>query len=280
MDDPRDRDRRDRDRDRWRDRNRDRDRDRDRGRRGGGGLAGRRDWRRHQRGPEASGSGRFGSSSSSNNSSNRSSQHHKPMTNAQRKYAELQQRIRDTARRKADSAKEIETVESMIARARSWVLPLDEATGTCTYFQDRNKRWPFTCTKRGYDLLQRLLDFNTELLVVNKKLIDSTRDPRYTTMIGEGIYEVKPSLKCFGTTWSQEEYGHPGLQRMYLLLKSFQRFTETYATLERAEAAGLLMRTKHRMNPASCGLPVLVVVRRTSCLRSSFFSAKSIRTSS
>ena len=46
------------------------------------------------------------------------------MTNAQRKYAELQQRIRDTARRKADSAKEIETVESMIARARSWVLPL------------------------------------------------------------------------------------------------------------------------------------------------------------
>ena len=60
MDDPRDRDRRDHDRDRWRDRT-DRDRDRDRGRRGGGGLAGRRDWRRHQRGPEASRSGRFGS---------------------------------------------------------------------------------------------------------------------------------------------------------------------------------------------------------------------------
>jgi hypothetical protein len=30
--------------------------------------------------------------------------------------------------------------------------------------------------------------------------------------------------------------GHPGLQHMYLRYKSFQRFTETYALLERAEA--------------------------------------------
>ena len=40
-------------------------------------------------------------------------------------------------------------------------------------------------------------------------------------------------------TWSDEEYGHPGLQHMYLRYKSFQRFTETYALLERAEMRSL-----------------------------------------
>ena len=32
-------------------------------------------------------------------------------------------------------------------------------------------------------------------------------------------------------TWSDEEYGLAGFQWMYLRLKSFQRFTETWATL-------------------------------------------------
>jgi len=40
-------------------------------------------------------------------------------------------------------------------------------------------------------------------------------------------------------TWSYDEYGHPGLQLYYLKLKSWQRFTETYALLERAGKRGL-----------------------------------------
>jgi hypothetical protein len=40
-------------------------------------------------------------------------------------------------------------------------------------------------------------------------------------------------------TWSYDEYGHPGLQLFYLKLKSWQRFTETYALLERAAMRGL-----------------------------------------
>ena len=64
-------------------------------------------------------------------------------------------------------------------------------------------------------------------------------DPQFVMAQGELIYEMKPSLKAYNKTWSQEEYGHPGLQRTYIKLKSFQRFTETWATLERAAAEGL-----------------------------------------
>jgi hypothetical protein len=40
-------------------------------------------------------------------------------------------------------------------------------------------------------------------------------------------------------TWSQEEYANLGLQREYLRFKSIQRFTETWALLERASKRGL-----------------------------------------
>ena len=60
---------------------------------------------------------------------------------------------------------------------------------------------------------------------------------------GYRIYTDKPTLKsAANVTWSDEEYGHPGLHHMYLRYKSFQRFTETYALLERAEARGLFSR--------------------------------------
>jgi hypothetical protein len=40
-------------------------------------------------------------------------------------------------------------------------------------------------------------------------------------------------------TWSDAEYALPGFQWMYLRLKSFQRFAETWTLLERCAAAGL-----------------------------------------
>ena len=63
---------------------------------------------------------------------------------------------------------------------------------------------------------------------------------------GKHIYDTKPTLSATrGTdhlaTWSQEEYGQPGLQREYLIYKSLQRFTETWALLERATVAGLFV---------------------------------------
>jgi len=101
----------------------------------------------------------------------------------------------------------------------------------------------------------KLIQHNKDLLVVNKQLIDKTSDPKFTTFVGEGLYTFKPTLKAFGTTWSQEEYSHPGFQRVYLRLKSFQRFTETWAILERAQADGLF--EKHQ--GAKCTLRIASV---------------------
>ena len=66
---------------------------------------------------------------------------------------------------------------------------------------------------------------------------------------GKDIYRNKPTFKrtknskTFGdaqfVTWSQEEYANLGLQRQYLKLKSYQRFTEAWSLLERADARGL-----------------------------------------
>ena len=57
---------------------------------------------------------------------------------------------------------------------------------------------------------------------------------------GERLYVEKPTLRGdANVTWSYDEYGHPGLQLYYLKLKSWQRFTETYALMERAGRRGL-----------------------------------------
>eukprot|EP01052_Picozoa_sp_SAG31_P012906 SAG31_NODE_764_length_12262_cov_26.578887_12_plen_119_part_00 len=64
---------------------------------------------------------------------------------------------------------------------------------------------------------------------------------------GYALYEEKPNLRRKGKstaenadggnvgcgTWSDAEYGLAGFQWMYLRLKSFQRFTETWALLDR-----------------------------------------------
>ncbi|KOO26407.1 hypothetical protein Ctob_004548 [Chrysochromulina tobinii] len=55
---------------------------------------------------------------------------------------------------------------------------------------------------------------------------------------GEKIYAQKPNLGEHGITWSQENYAHKGLQIEYLRLKSIQRFTESYACMQRAYNKG------------------------------------------
>jgi len=134
----------------------------------------------------------------------------------------------------------------------TWVGPLvdDDDTGEkmCTYYQDRDKAYPFYCGETGYNLLQTLMKENAALLELNRERIEeeaahsSTADRTYSAdvivRIGKGLYAQKPTLRTKGVTWSTEEYGHPGLQRMYLRMKSIQRFTEIWALLERADAIG------------------------------------------
>lgn len=165
----------------------------------------------------------------------------------------------------ADGDDDDEDVQSL----RSWVGPLvviddgrggeggkEEKTQCCTYYQDRDKRYPFITDKRGFGLLTRLMETNLELLQINRCMIeelgtaksnsnhngdeecdDDTKD--VIIRIGQGLYAHKPTLRTKGVTWSTEEYSHPGLQRMYLRMKSIQRFTEIWSMLERSEALGI-----------------------------------------
>jgi hypothetical protein len=126
---------------------------------------------------------------------------------------------------------------------------------SCTYYQDRDKRYPFTTDKRGYDLLSCLMLTNRKLLHINRCMIEkfgttnNTDDDNNNNVdddamdiiirIGQGLYAHKPTLRTSGVTWSTEEYSHPGLQRMYLRMKSIQRFTEIWSLLERAESLGV-----------------------------------------
>ncbi|KAL7428772.1 hypothetical protein ACHAXH_002169 [Discostella pseudostelligera] len=138
----------------------------------------------------------------------------------------------------------------------------------CTYYQDREKRYPFYTDERGYQLLHRLLEANYELLRMNHRLIgecavafrlenpniaskdkvleggesscDNYVDAKDVIIrIGRGLYAHKPTLRTKGVTWSTEEYSHPGLARMYLRMKSIQRFTEIWCLLERSAALGV-----------------------------------------
>jgi len=119
-------------------------------------------------------------------------------------------------------------------------LWFDEASGKCTYFQDRRRKWPFTTNEKGKDLLKALVGANSALRERNRSLLVSAGNADDVEREGERLYVEKPTLRGdANVTWSYDEYGHPGLQLYYLKLKSWQRFTETFALLERAGRRGL-----------------------------------------
>jgi hypothetical protein len=141
----------------------------------------------------------------------------------------------------------------------------------CTYYQDRDKRYPFTTDMRGHNLLTHLIATKRKLLHINRCMMEKFATTTTTTItntmnngnvcvvpeefvnnydgddamdviiqIVQGLYAHKPTLRTKGVTWSTKEYSHPGLQRMYLRMKSIQRFTKVWSLLERAEALGCL----------------------------------------
>ena len=186
-----------------------------------------------------------------NNNNNNRRSNNKGFSQADHTYTNLRQEIQRRAREKQSTfSAEGNTVEKAfqqeLLKLQSWVGELQDKSEAdpeqqCIYFQDRTKKYPFYTGKDGHDLLQVLLESNASLLKINIELCMGVTDvePSFIMAEGELIYEVKPTLKAYNKTWSQEEYGHPGLQRTYIKLKSFQRFTETWATLERSAANGL-----------------------------------------
>uniref|UniRef100_A0A7S4FA41 Methyltransferase domain-containing protein n=1 Tax=Chrysotila carterae TaxID=13221 RepID=A0A7S4FA41_CHRCT len=119
-------------------------------------------------------------------------------------------------------------------------LWFDEASGVCTYYQDRRRKWPFHTDSAGKEHLEALVRANATLRALNVELLLAAGEPGQIAAEGERLYVEKPTLRGNqNVTWSFDEYGHPGLQLHYLKLKSWQRFTETYALLERASRVGL-----------------------------------------
>ena len=179
----------------------------------------------------------------SDHSSSRSSRpaHHEPS------YEERMAAIEKDAKTASRKGKNIDNKcnyddEQDVNSISSWVGPLID--GKCTFYQDRDKRYPFTTGERGYALLQQLLEKNKDLLRLNWEQIEEEAASNGTSAdvvirMGHGLYADKPTLRTKGVTWSTEEYSHPGLQRMYLRMKSIQRFTEVWAMLERSADIGV-----------------------------------------
>jgi hypothetical protein len=112
------------------------------------------------------------------------------------------------------------------------------------YYQDRNKKWPFSLpTKTSYNLLCRLSNFVERLFSLNTEIIKRDypdRDIKKIIHEGKNIYNNKPFKNKNKITWSQNEYDHPGFHRAYIRYKSIQRFTETWELLRRAHNLGIL----------------------------------------
>jgi mRNA guanylyltransferase len=138
-------------------------------------------------------------------------------------------------------------------------------TGRVKYFQDINKKWPFWTSLKGGKYLKNLCVKTNVLLQRNMEIIKSRSSNVEEAMKnGRQLYEDKPTWKATRrlgvhgngefVTWSQEEYGMPGLQRTYLEMKSFQRFTEMWSLLERAHACDLFRCVRNTMNVRVCSM--------------------------
>mmetsp|Transcript_64919 Transcript_64919/g.130521 ORF Transcript_64919/g.130521 Transcript_64919/m.130521 type:complete len:488 (-) Transcript_64919:71-1534(-) len=114
------------------------------------------------------------------------------------------------------------------------------------YFCDQAKKWAFQTDQLGLVQLCHLVRTNREPLALCNRLIGEAERGGGADVRREGrdIYREKKHLinsvaGAEKVTWSQDEYAHPGMQLVYLSLKSWQRFTETWALLERAHNLGL-----------------------------------------
>ena len=125
------------------------------------------------------------------------------------------------------------------------IPPASTSTAACgyKYYQDRNRKWPFHTNAQGAALLGQLFDDARRVIAALDAAIvtlapdDAAREAIVRS--GVDIYAKKPSIRERDVTWSQTEYAHLGLQREYCRFKSVQRFTETWACLERARARGV-----------------------------------------
>jgi hypothetical protein len=128
---------------------------------------------------------------------------------------------------------------------------VDAATGLVNYYQDRRKKWTYATDATGGALLRGMIAQATPLIRTVLSQLPEGHEAR-----GKAIYAQKPNLGANGVTWSQQDYGHLGLQAEYLRLKSIQRFTEGWAAMQRSYNAGALREFMGEGEPRSVPLRV------------------------
>ncbi len=144
----------------------------------------------------------------------------------------------------------------------------DSSRSGCKFYQDGRRLYQFQCGPVGLTLLAALVERVAITLEKNAKCMGEVSEDQREHILAQGreLYVQKPSLRQTGrksginrnVTWSIEEYGHVGLQRQYLRLKSIQRFTETYNLCQRAcqrdrHARKVVLKSDSKLRVASIG---------------------------
>ena len=132
---------------------------------------------------------------------------------------------------------------------------------TIIYYCDRLRKYQFKCGKLGLILLTNLILITKRLIQKNNELLIGKNNDEINLIRKRGydLYAEKPLLKKklekdeIPGTWTNDEYGDSGLQWMYIRHKSYQRFTETWALLERCINGGLLNFSNSNMRIVSLG---------------------------
>lgn len=139
------------------------------------------------------------------------------------------------------------------------VYAIDKDNGI--YFCDKYRKYQFKCNGFGLELLKKLIIILYQMIKQNDNLISnkSLEEQKEIRRQGFELYEEKPTLRKKREkgeqpgTWSNDEYGFSGLQWMYIRFKSYQRFTETWALLERCKYNNLIDFTNNNLRIVSLG---------------------------
>lgn len=105
-------------------------------------------------------------------------------------------------------------------------LIYDKEKAKCIYYMDLQKKWKFYTNKNGFLLLKLCVHY------VKKILIKYQHDYKINYKLGKEIYSQKNNLKKTGITWTENEYNNDSMRYVYIIVKSFQRFTEMWSLLE------------------------------------------------
>ena len=101
-----------------------------------------------------------------------------------------------------------------VGKSEGMIVHLEAPEDKFQYYCDRNRKWHFDMSRFGCGLLCDLNRTNALALAECQKLIDATGDPAHEAK-GMQIYSEKKHLNGpGGVTWSHDEYGHPGFQKV------------------------------------------------------------------